>query len=131
MLWSLKTATVSDDAHVSQTINWMATFLTLVIVFNVLATSAILVRLEISRRRLTKALGDEHLLRQYTDVSAMITESGAIFSVFSLCIATAYVTNNHALELLLPMASPLQVCISMSSHNYDINYGHTRHPQLW
>lgn len=82
--------------------------------FNVLVTLAILVRLDVSRRRLTKTLGHNHLLRQYTDGFAMITESGAVFSAFTLVVVAAYATNSTALELLLPLASQVQVCVFMS-----------------
>ena len=107
-MWSLQISASSIHVHASQVVNWTIPFLSLTISLNILVTIAIVIRIQMYRSRLSKALGSHHA-SHYTSVSAMIVESAAIYSAFAIVLLVTFAINSPVFNIFLQAMSQVQV----------------------
>ncbi|EJD41393.1 hypothetical protein AURDEDRAFT_186558 [Auricularia subglabra TFB-10046 SS5] len=85
-------------------------YFSLSIALNFILTIMILTKLFIARRRILKTL-DEEQGRIYTGMAAMIVESAALTSTFSILFIVMYSLNNDGFNVCLPLQVQM-MCIS-------------------
>lgn len=89
-------------------INWTIPFFSLSLSLNIIITIAIVLRLLLFRRQIVLLLGKDHGT-QYTSIAAMIVESAAIFSTFSLLFLVPFALNHPLNEVFFQALSGVQV----------------------
>ncbi len=94
-----------DSSGVNYTIPYYSTSLAL----NILVTLLIAVRLAYYRNRISRIMGGAQG-RQYTSLAAIVIESAAIYSTFSLLFLVPFAFGHPLAQLFLQALSPIQVC---------------------
>ncbi|KZV92734.1 hypothetical protein EXIGLDRAFT_577114, partial [Exidia glandulosa HHB12029] len=92
------------------TVNFLIPYFSLSIALNIIVTLMIVGYLFSHRRSIEASIGKQHA-KQYTSVIAMVTESAALYSVFSIIFIIAYGRNDPAQNLFLPALGQVQ-CIA-------------------
>ncbi|KAJ7163566.1 hypothetical protein C8R43DRAFT_879672 [Mycena crocata] len=93
-----------DTARINYTIPYFATSLA----FNVVVTILIVSRLLLHRRRINQVMGWNHG-REYTSLAAIIVESTAIYTTFSLLFLVPFALRHPVSQTFLQILSPVQV----------------------
>lgn len=93
-------------------INWTIPYFTLSLSLNVLVTIAIVLRLLSYRHRITNVLGSSHG-SQYTSIAAMIVESAAIFSAFSICFLVPFALSSSISSIFLQALGQVQISATL------------------
>lgn len=89
-------------------INWTIPFFSLSLSLNIILTIAITSRLLFYRQNIVSVMGTSHG-SQYASIAAMIVESAAIFSTFSLLFLVPFAMNNPLNEVFFQALSGVQV----------------------
>lgn len=76
---------------------------------NILVTILIVGRLLLCRYRIGKVMGTKHGAH-YASLAAMIVESAAMYSAFSLLFLIPFAMGSSLSQLFLQALSPVQVC---------------------
>ncbi|KAI0693072.1 hypothetical protein BC835DRAFT_1093748 [Cytidiella melzeri] len=90
------------------TINWTIPFFALSLSLNIILTICIVLRLLIFRKYIVSALGNSHG-SQYTSIAAMVVESAAIFSIFSILFLVPFALNHPLNEIFFQALSGVQI----------------------
>ncbi|EJD36507.1 hypothetical protein AURDEDRAFT_174466 [Auricularia subglabra TFB-10046 SS5] len=85
-------------------------YFSLSIALNLILTIMIATKLLLSRRRLMAILGPEHA-KIYTGIVAMLVESAAVYSVFSILFIATFSINNSLFNACLPIQAQI-MCIA-------------------
>ncbi|EIM80872.1 uncharacterized protein STEHIDRAFT_142727 [Stereum hirsutum FP-91666 SS1] len=93
-------------------INWTIPFFSLSLSLNIILTIAITLRLLVFRRNIVSAMGTSHG-SQYASIAAMIVESDAIFSTFSLLFLVPFAMNNPLNEVFFQALSGVQIIATL------------------
>jgi hypothetical protein len=81
---------------------------------NILVTILIVLRLLVCRSRINRVMGKTHG-SQYTSLAAMIVESAAIYSTFSLLFLIPFAFKHPLSQLFLQALSPVQASLARIS----------------
>ncbi|KAG1764890.1 hypothetical protein EV702DRAFT_1204815 [Suillus placidus] len=106
LMWLIQVTTTS--AYFSNSINFTIPILALSLALNIIITIAIVLRLLAFRYSISKALGSKYGTR-YTSVAAMIIESAAIYSTFSVGFLTLFALNNPIFETFIEPLPEVQM----------------------
>ncbi|KAF9457973.1 hypothetical protein BDZ94DRAFT_1174538 [Collybia nuda] len=88
-------------------INYTSPYYSMSLALNILVTIMIVTRLFLCRHRINRVMGRSHGT-QYTYLAAMIIESAAIYSTFSLLFLVPFAFQNPLSQLFLQALSPVQ-----------------------
>ena len=105
LMWLLQIS--SSGPFENSSINWTIPYFTLSLSLNILVTIAIVLRLLVYRHRIAGVLGSSHG-SQYTSIAAMIVESAAIYSVFSICFLIPFALNSSISQIFLQALGQVQ-----------------------
>ncbi|KAJ7583268.1 hypothetical protein C8J56DRAFT_741271, partial [Mycena floridula] len=112
ILWLKQVGTVSLSPWDTPGVNFTIPYYTMSLALNILVTILICVRLLLYRARINRAMG-KNMGSQYTSLAAMIVESAAIYSTFSLLFLIPFALNRTTSlalsQLFLQALSPVQV----------------------
>ncbi|KAG1812181.1 uncharacterized protein BJ212DRAFT_1483356 [Suillus subaureus] len=100
--------TANSPYFSSTNINYTVPYLTLSLALNIIITIAIVLRLLIYRHRISKVLGSSYGT-QYTSIAAMIIESAALYSAFSVAFLTLFLRNNPISETFIESLTQVQI----------------------
>ncbi|KAJ6631197.1 hypothetical protein B0H10DRAFT_1773766 [Mycena sp. CBHHK59/15] len=106
ILWLIQISATSPFS--SSTINYTLPYMSISLALNILVTIAIVARLFLYRRRISNAFGIEHG-SQYTSIAAMLVESAAIYSAFSILFLVPFGMNSALSQLFLQALSEIQI----------------------
>jgi hypothetical protein len=99
----------SNSPYFSSTnINYTVPYLSLSLALNIIITLVIVLRLLTYRHRISKVLGSNYGT-QYTSIAAMIVESAALYSAFSVVFLTLFLLNNPISATFLQSFTQVQV----------------------
>ncbi|KAI0696730.1 hypothetical protein BC835DRAFT_1414123 [Cytidiella melzeri] len=87
---------------------WTFPFFALSLSLNILLTICIALRLLIFRKHVVSVLGDSHGF-QYTSIAAMVVESAAMFSIFSVLFLVPFTLNHPLNEVFFQAPSGVQI----------------------
>ncbi|KAG1829615.1 hypothetical protein EV424DRAFT_1507199 [Suillus variegatus] len=107
IMWLLQ-VTTSAPYFSSTDIDYTIPYLTLSLALNIIITIVIVLRLLTYRRRISKVLGSSYGT-QYTSIAAMIVESAALYSTFSVAFLTLFGLNNAISETFLVSLTQVQI----------------------
>lgn len=107
IMWLLQVTTFSPYFS-STNINYTVPYLSLSLALNIIITIVIVLRLLTYRRRISKVLGSSYGT-QYTSIAAMIIESAALYSAFSVAFLTLFLLNNPISETFIEALTQVQV----------------------
>ncbi|KAJ7593592.1 hypothetical protein C8J56DRAFT_742413, partial [Mycena floridula] len=111
-LWLKQVGTSSSSPYSTSGINFTVPYYAMSLALNILVTILIVVRLLLYRAKINRAMGKKHGA-QYTSLAAMMVESAAIYSAFSLLFLVPFsLTQPTAVslsQLFLLALSPVQV----------------------
>ncbi|KAG1784698.1 uncharacterized protein HD556DRAFT_1462771 [Suillus plorans] len=107
IMWLLQ-VTASTSYFSLTDIDYTIPYLTLSLALNIIITIVIVLRLLTYRRRISKVLGSSYGT-QYTSIAAMIVESAALYSTFSVAFLTLFGLNNAISETFLVSLTQVQV----------------------
>ncbi|KAG1901993.1 uncharacterized protein F5891DRAFT_1187022 [Suillus fuscotomentosus] len=107
IMWLLQLSS-SSPFFTSTNINYTVPYLSLSLALNIIITIAIVLRLLTYRHRITKALGSR-FGAQYTSIAAMIVESAALYSTFSLALLILFLLNNPISAAFIELLPQIQV----------------------
>ena len=110
LLWLIQISQTGPFENSS--INWTIPYFTLSLSLNVLVTIAIVLRLLLYRHRIANVLGTSHG-SQYTSIAAMIVESAAIFSAFSICFLIPFALNSSISSIFLQALGQVQISATL------------------
>ncbi|KLO16594.1 hypothetical protein SCHPADRAFT_847980 [Schizopora paradoxa] len=102
----------ATSPFVSSGINWTIPYFSISLAINIFVTIAIVARLLLFRRRIASVLGPNHG-SQYTSVAAMIIESAALFSVFSILFLVPFGLNSSVSQIFLQSMGQVQACATI------------------
>ncbi|KAH9478938.1 hypothetical protein JR316_0009401 [Psilocybe cubensis] len=119
ILWLTQISATSP--WVAGSINFTAPYFWLSLALNMTMTIAICARLLVFRRRMVKVLGGRHG-SHYTSIAAMLVESAAIYSVFSLCFLVPFALNHPIQNTFIQMLGEVQI-IAPLLITYRVAYG--------
>lgn len=108
VLWLTQISATSP--WVAGSINFTAPYFWLSLALNMTMTIAICARLLFFRTRVRKVLGHNHG-SDYTSIAAMVVESAAIYSAFSLCFLIPFALNHPIQNTFIQMLGEVQVSI--------------------
>ena len=94
-------------------VKFTLSYFSLSLSLNLLLTLLIVLRLLVHRHRTQRHLGAKHATH-YTSIAAMLVESSALYSTFSLIFIVSYVRTSPVQNLFLPVLAEVQVCIVLS-----------------
>lgn len=89
-------------------INYTSPYYSMSLALNILVTIMIVARLLVYRHRINRVMGKAHGT-QYTYLAALIIESAAIYSTFSLLFLVPFAFKHPLSQLFLQALSPVQV----------------------
>lgn len=92
------------------TVNFLIPFFSLSISLNIIVTAMIVGFLMSHRRSIQATIGKQHA-KQYTSIIAMVVESAALYTIFSVIFIITYGRNSPAQNLFLPVLGQVQ-CIA-------------------
>ncbi|KAG2097497.1 uncharacterized protein F5147DRAFT_714896 [Suillus discolor] len=107
IMWLLQ-LTSNSPFFTSTNINYTVPYLSLSLALNIIITIVIVLRLLTYRHRITKALGSR-FGAQYTSIAAMIVESAALYSAFSLALLILFLLNNPISETFIESLPQIQM----------------------
>ncbi|KAJ7495956.1 hypothetical protein B0H11DRAFT_878155 [Mycena galericulata] len=107
-LWLKQVGTVSASPWDTSGVNYTTPYFATSLALNILVTILIVVRLMLYRHRINQAMGTNHGA-QYTSLAAMIIESAAIYSIFSLLFLIPFVIGHPLSQLFIQALSPVQI----------------------
>ncbi|KAG2154463.1 uncharacterized protein EDB93DRAFT_1327010 [Suillus bovinus] len=107
IMWLLQ-VTASSPYFSSTSINYTVPYLSLSLALNIILTIAIVIRLFTYRHRITRVLGPGYGT-QYTSIAAMIVESAALYSAFSVAFLALFLTNNPISETFIVSLTQVQI----------------------
>ncbi|KAG2154512.1 uncharacterized protein EDB93DRAFT_1320132 [Suillus bovinus] len=107
IMWMLQ-VTANSPYFTSTKINYTVPYLSLSLALNIVITIVIVLRLLTYRRRITKALGSSYGT-QYTSIAAMIVESAALYSTFSVALLLLFLTNNPISATFIESLTQVQI----------------------
>ncbi|KAH7909378.1 hypothetical protein BJ138DRAFT_1155435 [Hygrophoropsis aurantiaca] len=110
ILWLLQISTSSP--YFSGGINFTLPYLSLSLALNITLTIAIVLRLLTYRYRISRVLGPKYGT-QYTSVAAMVVESAALYSVFSIAFLVLFALNNPVSETFLEALGQIQMIATL------------------
>ena len=93
------------------TINFTAPYSGVSLALNILLTIAIVLRLLFYRRQIERALGKEHAAN-YAGIAAMVVESAALYSAFSLFFLIPFGLNSPIANISLQVLDQIQAWTS-------------------
>jgi hypothetical protein len=99
--------TASQSPWEATGVNFTIPYYSMSLALNILVTLMIVTRLLIYRRRIVKAMGSTHG-SQYTSLTAMIIESAAIYSLFSLLFLIPFALGHSLSQVFIQALSPTQ-----------------------
>lgn len=105
LLWLIQ---VSTSSPYTSGVNYTIPFYTLSLALNIIMTIAIVARLLLFRHRIASALGSGHG-SQYTSIVAMIVESAAIYSSFSIVFLVLFAIDNPVSSVFIIPLGEVQV----------------------
>lgn len=105
LLWLIQ---ISNSSPYATGVNYTIPFYTLSLALNIIMTVAIVARLLLFRHRISSALGPGHGT-QYTSIAAMVVESAAIYSSFSIVFLILFAINNPVSTVFLQSLGEIQV----------------------
>jgi len=97
---------------VSAKLDWTIPYFSISLAINLFVTIAIVSRLLLFRRRIASVLGPSHGT-QYTSVAAMIIESAALFSVFSVLFLVPFGLKSSMASIFLESMGQVQACATL------------------
>ncbi|KAG1829614.1 hypothetical protein EV424DRAFT_1507195 [Suillus variegatus] len=110
LMWLLQVAT--NIPYLSSTsINYTVPFLSFSLALNIISTIIIVLRLLTYRRRISKVFGSRYGT-QYMSIAAMMIESAALYSTFSVAFLTLFLLNNPISATFIGALTQVQI-ISM------------------
>ena len=89
-------------------LNFSVPYFSLSLSLNVIVAILIVTRLLLERRKIVAALGKQHA-KQYVSIAAMIIESAALYSVFSLTFLGLYGANHPVQNIFLQVLPQIEV----------------------
>ncbi|KAG2068818.1 hypothetical protein BDR04DRAFT_1078945 [Suillus decipiens] len=104
IMWLLQVAT--DSPYFS--INYTIPYFSLSLALNIIITIVIVLRLLTYRYRISSALGSSYGT-QYTSIAAMIVESAALYSAFSVAFLILFNLNNPISEIFIEALTQVQI----------------------
>lgn len=107
IMWLLQVTTNSPYFSSTQ-INYTVPYLSLSLALNIIITIVIVLRLLIYRHRISKVLGSGYGT-QYTSIAAMVIESAAIYSAFSVAFLILFLLNNPISETFIEALTQVQI----------------------
>ncbi|KAG2052037.1 hypothetical protein BDR06DRAFT_915872 [Suillus hirtellus] len=107
IMWLLQLSS-SSPFFTSTNINYTVPYLSLSLALNIIITIAIVLRLLTYRHQISKALGPR-FGAQYTSIAAMIVESAALYSTFSLALLILFLLNNPISAAFIELLPQIQV----------------------
>ncbi|TRM69184.1 hypothetical protein BD626DRAFT_544008 [Schizophyllum amplum] len=107
ILWLKQVGTVDQSPWDSSGINYTIPYYSMSLALNILVTLLIVTRLLLYRHRVRTALGVTHGTH-YTSLAAMVVESAAIYSVYSLLFLVPFAMGHPLAQLFLQGLSPVQ-----------------------
>ncbi|PPQ94610.1 hypothetical protein CVT25_011404 [Psilocybe cyanescens] len=119
VLWLTQISATSP--WVAGSINFTAPYFWLSLALNMTMTIAICARLLFFRTRVRKVLGHNHG-SDYTSIAAMVVESAAIYSAFSLCFLIPFALNHPIQNTFIQMLGEVQI-IAPLLITYRVAYG--------
>lgn len=105
MLWIIQVS--RGDLFEGGSLFWGILTFSLSLSLNILATLIIVARLMVYRFRVVGVLGSTHALH-YISIAAMITESAAIISIFSVPLIVSFALESPLSALTIPALSQVQ-----------------------
>ncbi|KAJ7747327.1 hypothetical protein B0H16DRAFT_1320684 [Mycena metata] len=113
ILWLKQVGVTSASPWETSGINFTTPYFAMSLALNILITLMIAGRLMMYRWRINRAMpvGSNHG-SQYTSLAAIIVESAAIYSLFSLLFLVPFVIGNSLSQLFLQALSPVQVTVT-------------------
>ncbi|KAF7361654.1 hypothetical protein MVEN_00508800 [Mycena venus] len=112
--WLKQVGTTSASPWDTNGINFTTPYFSMSLALNILVTILIVLRLMLYRRRIIQALplGPGHGT-QYVSLAAMVFESAAIYSVFSLLFLVPFIIGHPLSQLFIQALSPVQIMSSL------------------
>lgn len=107
ILWLLQ-LTSDSPFFTSNNINYIVPYISLSLALNIIITIVIVLRLLTYRHRISKVLGSGYGT-QYTSIAAMIVESAALYSAFSLALLILFLLNNPISAAFIELLPQIQV----------------------
>ncbi|KAG2068827.1 hypothetical protein BDR04DRAFT_1056343 [Suillus decipiens] len=107
IMWLLQ-VTTNSPYFSSTNINYTVPYLSLSLALNIIITIVIVLRLLTYRYRISRALGSSYGT-QYTSIAAMIIESAALYSAFSVAFLTLFNLNNPISETFIEALTQVQI----------------------
>ncbi|KAG2341050.1 hypothetical protein BDR05DRAFT_914832 [Suillus weaverae] len=107
IMWLLQ-VTTSSPYFSSTNINYTVPYLSLSLALNIIITIVIVLRLLIYRHRISTVLGSSYGT-QYTSIAAMIIESAALYSAFSVAFLTLFLLNNPISATFIEALTQVQI----------------------
>ncbi|KAJ7680581.1 hypothetical protein DFH06DRAFT_1315334 [Mycena polygramma] len=108
--WLKQVGTASSSPWNTSGINFTTPYFTMSLALNIFVTLLIVARLMMYRKQINQALpsGTEHGA-QYVSLAAMVFESAAIYSVFSLLFLVPFIMKHPLSQLFIQALSPVQI----------------------
>ncbi|KAG2090616.1 uncharacterized protein F5147DRAFT_643435 [Suillus discolor] len=107
IMWLLQ-LTSNSPFFTSGSINYTIPYLGLSLALNIIITIVIVLRLLTYRHRISKVLGPGYGT-QYTSIAAMIVESAALYSTFSLALLILFILNNPIFGAFIELLPQIQI----------------------
>ncbi|KAG1751343.1 uncharacterized protein EDB91DRAFT_1104869 [Suillus paluster] len=107
IMWILQVTTTSPYFS-STNINYTVPYLSVSLALNIIITIIIVLRLLTYRYRISRVLGSSYGT-QYTSIAAMIIESAALYSAFSVAFLTLFLLNNPISETFIESLTQVQI----------------------
>lgn len=111
ILWLLQ-LTSNSPFFTSTNINYTVPYLSLSLALNIIITIVIVLRLLTYRHRISKVLGSGYGT-QYTSIAAMIVESAALYSAFSLALLILFLSNNPFSAAFIELLPQIQIIATL------------------
>ncbi|KAJ6500148.1 hypothetical protein C8R47DRAFT_284047 [Mycena vitilis] len=108
--WLKQVGTASSSPWNTSGINFTTPYFTMSLALNIFVTLLIVARLMLYRKQINQALpsGTEHGA-QYVSLAAMVFESAAIYSLFSLLFLVPFIMKQPLSQLFIQALSPVQI----------------------
>ncbi|KAJ7346890.1 hypothetical protein DFH08DRAFT_937271 [Mycena albidolilacea] len=114
ILWLKQVGAPSSSPWDTAGINFTTPYFAMSLALNILVTILIVVRLMLYRRRINQALpSNTNHGAHYVSLAAMIYESAAIYSVFSLLFLVPFTIGHPLSQLFIQALSPVQIMSSL------------------
>ncbi|KAG1751356.1 uncharacterized protein EDB91DRAFT_1104975 [Suillus paluster] len=104
----LASVVTTTSPYFSTNINYTVPYLSISLALNIIVTIAIVLRLLTYRYRISSVLGSSYGT-QYTSIAAMVVESAALYSTFSVAFLTLFLLNNPISETFIESLTQVQI----------------------